>query len=51
MKKKIFAVMLSCVLAAGMTGNVLAASEEEKTFVYGTTGYGEEMGDAGLKFQ
>ena len=48
MKKKIFAVMLSCVLAAGMTGNVLAASEEEKTFVYGTTGYGEEMGDAGL---
>lgn len=25
-----------------------AAAAEEKTFVYGTTGYGEEMGDAGL---
>ena len=46
MKKKIFAVILSCILAAGMTVSV--ASEEEKTFVYGTTGYSEEMGDAGL---
>lgn len=46
MKKKILAVLLSCSVITGISGvNVFA---EEKTFVYGTTGYSEEMGDAGL---
>lgn len=30
----------------GMAVSVMA--DDEKTFVYGTTGYSEEMGDAGL---
>lgn len=46
MKKKFLAVLLSCSVITGISGvNVFA---EEKTFVYGTTGYSEEMGDAGL---
>lgn len=44
--KRIAALLTATVLAgAGMTLAVLA---DEKTFVYGTTGYSEEMGDAGL---
>ena len=46
MKKKVIAALLSCALTAGMMSTVAFA--EEKTFVYGTTGYSEEMGDAGL---
>ena len=34
------------MLAAGMTTSVWA--DGGKSFVYGTTGYSEEMGDAGL---
>ena len=44
--KRIAALLTATVLAgSGMTLGVLA---DEKTFVYGTTGYSEEMGDAGL---
>ena len=46
MKKKILAAVLSCAMIMGLAG--ITASAEEKTFVYGTTGYSEEMGDAGL---
>ena len=47
MRKKIFAALLSSVMAVSvMTVPVLA--DGEKTFVYGTTGYGVEMGDEGL---
>lgn len=47
MKKKLMAAILTgALLISGMSAAVMAA--EEKTFVYGTTGYSEEMGDAGL---
>ena len=46
MKKKILAAVLSCAMIMGLAG--ITASAEGKTFVYGTTGYSEEMGDAGL---
>ena len=47
MKRKIFAVLLTgAMLTAGLSTTVFA--DGEKTFVYGTTGYSEEMGDAGL---
>ena len=47
MKRKIFAVLLTgAMLTAGLSSSVFA--DGEKTFVYGTTGYSEEMGDAGL---
>ena len=47
MKKKLIAAILTgAMLAAGMTTNVWA--DGGKSFVYGTTGYSEEMGDAGL---
>lgn len=47
MKKKfIAAVIAGAVMISGMSVSVMA--DEEKTFVYGTTGYSEEMGDAGL---
>lgn len=43
--KRIAALLTATVLAgAGMTLAVLA---DEKTFVYGTTGYSEEMGMRG----
>ena len=45
-KKLIAAVLAGAVLAACLPVQTFA--EEEKTFVYGTTGYSEEMGDAGL---
>lgn len=45
-KKLIAAVLAGAVLISGMSVSVLA--DGEKTFVYGTTGYSEEMGDAGL---
>ena len=45
-KKLIVAVLAGAVLAAALPVQTFA--EEEKTFVYGTTGYSEEMGDAGL---
>ena len=45
-KKLIAAVLAGAVLAAALPVQTFA--EEEKTFVYGTTGYSEEMGDAGL---
>ena len=47
MKKKLLAVLLTgAMLTAGLSTTVFA--DGEKTFVYGTTGYSEEMGDAGL---
>ena len=47
MKKKVIAMLLTgAMLAAGFSTTAFAA--DEKTFVYGTTGYSEEMGDAGL---
>ena len=46
MKKKLVSVILGAGILA-MLGS-LPVSAEEKTFVYGTTGYGESMGDAGL---
>ena len=47
MKKKLIAAILTgAMLAAGMSATVWA--DGEKSFVYGTTGYSEEMGDAGL---
>ena len=47
MKKKLIAAILTgAMLAAGMSTSVWA--DDEKSFVYGTTGYSEEMGDAGL---
>ena len=48
MKKKILAAVLTAAMVAGMTGITVSAKDEETTFVYGTTGYSEEMGDAGL---
>lgn len=42
--KKILALLLACMLLAATMPAALA----ESTFVYGTTGYGESMGDAGL---
>ncbi len=47
MNRKLTAALLSLTMAAGIMGSVSFA-EEEQTFVYGTTGYSEEMGDAGL---
>lgn len=47
MRKKITAAVLAgAVLAALLPCS--ASAEKEKVFVYGTTGYSEEMGDAGL---
>ena len=47
MKKKLLAAILTgAMLVAGMSTTVWA--DGEKAFVYGTTGYSEEMGDAGL---
>ncbi len=46
MKKKRIAALFSCALLAGIAGT--AAQAEEKTFVYGTVGYGEAQADAGL---
>ena len=47
MKKKfIAAVLAGAVMISGLSVSVMA--DKEKTFVYGTTGYSEEMGDAGL---
>ena len=52
MKKKILAAVLAAAMVMSMTGVSVAAKSKEKsegtTFVYGTTGYSEEMGDAGL---
>lgn len=47
MKKKILAACLACVMTVSMTASAVLA-EGEKSFVYGTTGYGVEMGDEGL---
>lgn len=47
MKKKLIAAVLAgAVMISGLSVSVMA--DKEKTFVYGTTGYSEEMGDAGL---
>lgn len=47
MKKKfIAAVLAGAVMISRLSVSVMA--DKEKTFVYGTTGYSEEMGDAGL---
>ena len=52
MKKKILAAVLAAAMVMSMTGVSAAAKAKKKsegtTFVYGTTGYSEEMGDAGL---
>ena len=52
MKKKILAAVLAAAMVMSMTGVSAAAKSKEKsegtTFIYGTTGYSEEMGDAGL---
>lgn len=47
MRKRILTVLLTCAIAASMAATPVMA-EGEKTFVYGTTGYGVEMGDEGL---
>lgn len=47
MRKRILTVLLTCAIAASMVATPVMA-EGEKTFVYGTTGYGVEMGDEGL---
>ena len=41
------AVLAACVAAIGIMSTSVYA-QEDKCFVYGTTGYSEEMGDAGL---
>lgn len=47
MKKKLIAAVLAgAVMISGLSVSVMA--DKEKTFVYGTTGYSEEMGDARL---
>lgn len=47
MRKKGLLIILTGIMI--LTGNCsLVSADAEKTFVYGTTGYGEEMGDAGL---
>ena len=50
MKKKITAVFMSCVMSCVMAdaSGISVSAAEEKTFVYGTVGYGEAQGDAGL---
>lgn len=47
MRKKWIAALLTCTMAASLA-IVPVQAEEEKVFVYGTTGYGVEMGDEGL---
>ena len=47
MKKRWIGWILGAALAAAVMGSS-AGAQEEKSFVYGTTGYSEEMGDAGL---
>lgn len=47
MRKKILAAFLTCAITASLFATPVLA-EGEKTFVYGTTGYGVEMGDEGL---
>lgn len=47
MKRRFAAILMSCLLAMSAFGGT-CLGEEARTFVYGTTGYGESMGDAGL---
>ena len=47
MKKRWIGWIFGAALAAAVMGSS-AGAQEEKSFVYGTTGYSEEMGDAGL---
>ena len=47
MRKKVFAVLLTSLLTASFIVTPVFA-DDGKTFVYGTTGYGVEMGDEGL---
>ena len=47
MKKKILGAVLTGAMLIAVTASSVYA-EGEKSFVYGTTGYSEEMGDAGL---
>lgn len=47
MRKKVFAVLLTSLLTASFIVTPVFA-DGGKTFVYGTTGYGVEMGDEGL---
>lgn len=47
MKKKTVAAILACVMTISLMSSA-ALAEGEKTFVYGTVGYGEAQGDAGL---
>ena len=47
MKKKILGAVLTGAMLIAATASCVYA-EGEKSFVYGTTGYSEEMGDAGL---
>ena len=47
MKRRFAAILMSCMLAMSAFGGT-CLGEEARTFVYGTTGYGESMGDAGL---
>ncbi len=51
MKKQLFALCLAFMAACFLTGcarQTGGTTQGEKRFVYGTTGYGVEMGDAGL---
>ena len=47
MKKKLAALLLGAAVAGSFVMQSFAEGTET-TFVYGTTGYSEEMGDAGL---
>lgn len=47
MRRKLIAALLTCTMVSAMAVSPVFA-EGEKTFVYGTTGYGVEMGDEGL---
>lgn len=46
--KKILVISMTLALSACLSKSTASTASETKTFVYGTTGYGESMGDAGL---
>lgn len=50
MKRKMITWLLACAVAVGLAGSCapVEVKAKGKTFVYGTVGYGEAHGDAGL---
>lgn len=51
MKKKILAILIGCTMIVGCSASnteSISTTENDNTFVYGTTGYGIEMGNEGL---